>query len=173
MEIDEDDEVVDILDHNQMISRVKHSKKQVSSKNQKSKDLFKTNSDGRLVLGDDEEDDEKIQDLTEKKEISEDYYKKSLASEVSFTRGADGKVKFLKRKRQEEDVTFEQGQADKEVGKRWHSNGKKSKQDDSVDYNKMLGRQYKSTKARGDVKRAGMADPHAFIPLHGKIVGNM
>lgn len=114
---------------------------------------------------------------TKKPEISEDYYKQSLASEVAFTRSADGKVKFLKRKRLDEkegiDNTYENGQADKAVGKRWHSNNNKKKEGPETDYNQMLGRQYKAKKARGDVKKSGMADPYAYIPLTGKIVGNM
>ena len=113
-------------------------------------------------------------------EISEDYYKQSLASEVSFTRTADGRVKFLKRKRGEQDeatATYENGTADTEVGKRWHSGYKKGKasttESSGLDMTQMLGRQYKAKKAKGDVKKAGMADPYAYIPLSGKIVGNM
>jgi ribosomal RNA-processing protein 12 len=143
---------------------------------------FKTGSNGRILIQ--ESDDENMMDVDDGKiakrpqgEISEDYYKQSLASEVSFTRTADGRVKFLKRKRGEQDdsiTTYENGTADTDVGKRWHSGYKKGKTDNSgLDMSQMLGRQYKAKKAKGDVKRAGMADPYAYIPLSGKIVGNM
>ncbi|KAJ3238004.1 pre-rRNA processing protein [Chytriomyces hyalinus] len=36
----------------------------------------------------------------------------------------------------------------------------------------MLGAQYKSKRAKGDVKKANMPDPYAYIPLSGKIVGS-
>ncbi|KAI9218607.1 NUC173 domain-containing protein [Blastocladiella britannica] len=35
-----------------------------------------------------------------------------------------------------------------------------------------LGAEYRSKKAHGDVKRAGMPDPFAYVPLSAKIVGN-
>jgi ribosomal RNA-processing protein 12 len=160
--IREDEEVVDFLDRN-VVSQIAHSSSKLSKKSKTAKSEFPTNNDGMLVFDQDDSDQEMAQP-----EISEDYYKKSLASEVSFTRGADGRVKFLKRKRQEDDLAHD---ADKEIGKRWHS--AKDKHSKPENFSRMLGSEYKSKKAKGDVKRAGMADPHAFIPLSGKIVGNM
>ncbi len=150
----------------QVVSQVSHVR---ASKVKKIDNTFKTNQDGRLMVDEADSDEEKPKE----QEISEDYYKQSLASEVSFTRTADGRVKFLKRKREEDDAIVENGIADKEVGKRWHA-GRNSKPDaKKEDFSKMLGRQYKSNKAKGDVKRAGAPDPYAYIPLTGKIVGNM
>ncbi|KAJ3322109.1 hypothetical protein HDV06_003560 [Boothiomyces sp. JEL0866] len=151
---------IDFLDTN-VVSRLTQSK----AKKSKKAIAAKTNEDGRLVFEDSDDEKEEA-----KPEISEDYYKQSLASEVAFTRTADGRVKFIKRKRMEED----NGEVEetKDVGQRWNAGKKKAKTDQSnVDL--MLGRQYKAKKARGDVKRPGMADPHSYIPLTGKIVGNM
>ena len=123
-------------------------------------DKFKSNEQGLLIINDSDEEMEK-----EDTPVSEDYYKQSLHSEVAFTRTADGRVKFLnKRKRQETDQ-------ETPVGKRWNS--KTSKKEQKQDVSKMLGLQYKAKKAGGDVKRAGMEDPYAYIPLKGTIVGNM
>lgn len=158
MTVIREDEVMDFLDQNvvSQVTSVKESKK-------KFKNDFKT-KDGRLILqSSDDEDENPV------KEISEDYYKQSLASEVSFTRTADGRVKFLKRKRPDvgEDPT---------VGKRWNksqSQNTNATEPQTQEISRMLGRQYKSKKAKGDVARKGMPDPHAFIPLTSKIVGNM
>jgi ribosomal RNA-processing protein 12 len=188
-----EDQVVDFLDRN-VVSQVTH---QLNGLKTVEKDgsgyamnMFKTGSNGRLVIAEENVEEEEGRESQKKRdgngkegrqeEISEDYYKQSLASEVSFTRTADGRVKFLKRKRGERDdaqTTYENGSADREVGKRWNSGYKSGRKDENggkdLDYNEMLGRQYKAKKARGDVKKAGMADPYAYIPLSGKIVGNM
>jgi hypothetical protein len=94
-----------------------------------------------------------------------DYYRESLTSEVAFTRTAEGKVKFEKRKRE---ADGEEGT----TGKNWNVKAKKQRAEGQTNYDKMLGRQYKSKRASGDVKRAGMPDPHAYIELSAKIVGN-
>ncbi|KAJ3257993.1 hypothetical protein HK103_004127 [Boothiomyces macroporosus] len=152
---------VDFLDNN-VVSKLSQSKVKKSKKNLS---IAKTNEDGRLVFEDSEDEKEEP-----KPEISEDYYKQSLASEVAFTRTADGRVKFIKRKRMEEDNG--EVEVTKDVGQRWNAGKKKAKTDQS-NVDAMLGRQYKAKKARGDVKKPGMADPHSYIPLTGKIVGNM
>ncbi|KAJ3275758.1 hypothetical protein HDV01_007225 [Terramyces sp. JEL0728] len=151
---------IDFLDNN-VVSKLSQSKARKTKKNF----AGKTNEDGRLIFGDSEEEREIAQP-----EISEDYYKQSLASEVAFTRTADGRVKFVKRKRMEED----NGEIEetKDVGQRWNA-GKKKTKAEQTNVESMLGRQYKAKKARGDVKKPGMADPHSYIPLSGKIVGNM
>ncbi|KAI8896755.1 armadillo-type protein [Globomyces pollinis-pini] len=157
-----EDDVIDFLDK-QIVSQVSHVK--LSKKMNKTNDNLKKNSDGRYVIDESDSDEDNAKPV-----ISEDYYKQSLASEVSFTRAADGRVKFVKRKRDEDDV--EGGEVTTTVGKRWNAGTKKRKEVEQ-DNNKLLGRQYKAKRAGGDVKRAGMPDPHAFIPLTSKIVGNM
>jgi ribosomal RNA-processing protein 12 len=151
-------DVVDFLDKN-VVSQVSHTRKSKQIK----KTEFHT-QDGKLVL---ENSDDKTAANNER---NEDYYKQSLTSEVSFSRTADGRVKFNKRKRNADEDTGEI-EVDPAVGKRWNASEGKKKQ--NIDTSKLLGRQYKAKKARGDVKRAGMPDPYAYIPLSGKIVGNM
>jgi ribosomal RNA-processing protein 12 len=154
MQIREDGDVVDFLDAN-VISQVTNTRKpKPASKPYKS---YETNEAGQLILEDsDSEAEVKV------KEVSEDYYKMSLASEVSFTRKADGRIKFDKRKHESVDEA-------PTVGKRWHQKNVGPKKQKTAD----LGKAYKSSKAAGDVKRAGMPDPHAYIPLSGQVVGNM
>jgi ribosomal RNA-processing protein 12 len=154
---DDDDEVVDFLDK-KVVAQVSN-RKQKETKHKSAK----TNDDGMFVFDESDSEDQKIIP-----EISEDYYKQSLASEVAFTRTADGKVKFIKKRKREEIM-----EEDPTVGKRWNSNAKDKKPKNDDGMNKMLGRQYKAKKAGGDVKRQGMDDPYAYIPLTGKIVGNM
>jgi ribosomal RNA-processing protein 12 len=154
-------EVVDFLDRN-VVSQVSHQQK---LKKSKINAQFKSNQDGKMVIAD--SDDERDE---QKEVVSEDFYKQSIENELAFTRGPDGRVKFLKRKRNG-DVDGADGETT--TGHRWNQNGKNKREKAEVDVNKMLGRQYKSKRAKGDVKRAGMPDPHAYIPLEGKIVGNM
>lgn len=191
----EGDDVVDFLDQ-KVISQVSHqftglrtTTSDPRTKTAKDGADFKTGAHGRMIIDEsNSEDDDNGANVVNvkrpKEEISEDYYKQSLASEVSFTRTADGRVKFVKRKRGDavEDgaaTTFENGAADTQVGRRWHAGFKRSKKDEkeavnaNANVNEMLGRQYKAKKAKGDVKKAGMPDPYAYIPLSGKIVGNM
>jgi hypothetical protein len=144
-------EVVDFLDKN-IVSQITHEQKQRKAVQTKFK-----NKDGKMVF-EDQIDEEMVEE-------GEDYYKQSLENEMAFTRGPDGRVKFLKRKRDDDQ--------EETVGKRWNQNPKNKREKQNIDTDQMLGRQYKAKNAKGDVKRAGMAAPHAYIPLSGKIVGNM
>ena len=144
------------------------------------RDKFATSEDGRMVFNESSHDDNNGQGQ-DGKEGQEDFYKQSLESEGAFTRTASGRIKFLdggnsssargKKRSLEEDEEL-----GAHVGTDWrHKNmNKKSRKGDMTlgATNRMLGRQYKATKAGGDIKRRGMADPHAYIPLSGQIVGN-
>jgi ribosomal RNA-processing protein 12 len=154
-------DVVDFLDQKVVRQLANASKPKKKSKEEK----HRTDENGKLVFEDSDEEMTRVVP-----EISEDYYKQSLASEVAFTRTADGKVKFVKNKKR----TLDQGEEiDPNMGQRWTGQKKKAKGMDGKELSKMLGRQYKAKKAGGDVKRPGMDDPYAYIPLNGKIVGNM
>jgi ribosomal RNA-processing protein 12 len=126
---------------------------------------FPSSKDGKIIVN--ETDDESDNDETN---IPEDLYKQSLTSEVSFTRGHDGRVKFLKRKRDEKEDNDDN---EKTIGTRWKNKKNRSVENNSKEISMMLGRQYKAKRAGGDVKRPGMDDPYSYIPLSAKIVGNM
>ena len=150
-------EDVDFLDKSIILHLVNEKKRRnVTAKG----DKFKSNEQGLLIINDSDEEMEK-----EQAPVSEDYYKQSLHSEVAFTRTADGRVKFLNKRK------LQETEQETPVGKRWNS--KNSKKEQKHDVSRMLGQQYKAKKAGGDVKRAGMEDPYAYIPLKGTIVGNM
>jgi ribosomal RNA-processing protein 12 len=89
----------------------------------------------------------------------------SLASEVGFMRKADGRIKFDKQKKPDAE------EGEKTVGNRWQS-----KKSTSAPLKRQrveaVGQAYKSSKASGDVKRAGMQEPHAYIPLNASFVGS-
>ena len=136
----------------------------VNAKKRKIKDLksFNENKDGKLIINNSSDDENE-----KKPEISEDYYKQSLHSEVAFTRTPDGRVKFVKKRKREE----QEQDGEQHVGKRWNTKSKPKIEKEDV--SRMLGSKYKAKKAGGDIKRSGMEDPYAYIPLKGTIVGNM
>ncbi|KAJ3263728.1 hypothetical protein HDU77_010113 [Chytriomyces hyalinus] len=184
--IREDDDVVDFLD-SQVISRVTSGKSNAASRqsdaNSKRKRAseFNVNDDGRIMIA--ESDDEataKMKNLTTADE-PEDYYKQSITGEGAYKRLPDGRIKFVnKRKRGDDDEEGAEAKHDRlgagasNMGGRWgHKNLNKKKVGmDEATKGKMLGAQYKSKRAKGDVKKANMPDPYAYIPLSGKIVGS-
>jgi ribosomal RNA-processing protein 12 len=167
--IREDQDVLDFLD-SKAVSKITSAPKQKKKNIEKTPD-FKTSADGRMLVAESDSELEVEPDL-----MQTDYYRESLRGEGAFTRAADGKIKFLDKKRRRDDEEDEdrEGKSAK-TGKDWRrKNSEKKAPESSKDStDRMLGRQYKSAKAGGDVKRVGMADPHAYIPLSGKIVGNM
>jgi ribosomal RNA-processing protein 12 len=164
-----------------------------------SKADFETDEDGRMRVNE-SEDDQEVQ-AVEGAKPSEDFYKQSLTNEAAFVRLPDGRIKFLNNKRKLGDRDADEESEGQEAGSRWgkkfgseknHKNGGL----DEAAKAKMLGKQYKAKvrqafppsflelllylpllflyiqRAKGDVKKAGMPDPYAYIPLSGKIVGN-
>ena len=154
-------DVVDFLDQ-KIVSQLVNSKK--SKKNNVTKP-FSSNKEGRLIINESDSENE----IEKPQPISEDYYKQSLHSEVAFTRTPDGRIKFVKKRKRDDD---EGEQGENQPGKRWNAKNKR-KETNQEDVSRMLGKQYKAKKAGGDVKRPGMEDPYAYIPLKGTIVGNM
>ncbi|KAJ3179679.1 hypothetical protein HDU87_002885 [Geranomyces variabilis] len=188
--IREDGEVADFLDAN-IVSRVtsapRRSKKSASGSagGTKSND-FTHAADGRMMI--DESGDEDDNDgaaaaaaATGTTEVPEDHYKDSLRSEVAFTRTADGRVRFLKpdakRKRAADDDEDPEAAANRGAtgtglgwGQRKTTRGGGAGLDQGQ-IDKMLGKQFKAKRAKGDVKKAGGPDPFAYIPLTSKVVG--
>ncbi|KAK5671508.1 pre-rRNA processing protein [Batrachochytrium dendrobatidis] len=183
-----EDDIVDFLDRN-VVRKVSAAPLRKGGRNglnaqtsgKASSHEFKTNASGRLILNEEESEDE---GANVNAEARQDYYKQSLESETAFVRTQDGRIKFVnKRKHDDDDDTATSGAAThgqgatKNVGSRW-SGGRnmRNKKKNTIDpnaINHMLGRQYKAKHAQGDVKKEGHADPHAYIPLSGHVVGNM
>lgn len=156
--IEGQDEVLDFLDSSKLTSKIS-SISSKSSRKRSRPDDFNTDDYGRLVLCEPEKEDK-----TSKQE-PEDYYKQTLTGEGSFIRTAAGRIKFLDHGNKKS-KTEEYGKSGSDWRKKNHNKKTISKN------NQKIGEKYASKKAGGDVKRKGMADPHAYIPLSGKIVGN-
>ncbi|KAI9482017.1 NUC173 domain-containing protein [Coemansia mojavensis] len=117
--------------------------------------------DGKLVFDDEEEEARKAQAAAEpakNENAGEDYYVQSLTSKDGFYRTANQKIKFHKRKAGDSDDEMDIA-SDSET----KSPAKKGKDNSGTAY----GREFRSKKAAGDVKR-GNIDPYAYIPLNPK-----
>ncbi|KAJ3045300.1 hypothetical protein HK097_001257 [Rhizophlyctis rosea] len=173
--IREDGEVVDFLDR-RVVSRVTSGGER---KRKGRKEDAKVDEDGKLIFEEsgDEDDGPGGSLATGEAMDTEDYYKQSLKSEAALIGTPDGRVKFVnKRKRDEDDEEGDDGLPSiTGTGVGWKQGamgkGKKDKGIDEGTMAKMLGKQYKAKRAKGDVKKAGMPDPYAYIPLNSKTVG--
>ena len=147
-----EDELVDFMDP-KVISQVTNTR---AKKTQKIDAGFKTNQDGLMIVQDSDEEE------NAKKEASPDYYKMSLASEVAFTRKADGRIKFDKKR------SFDESAADPDApkSKQWNPLAQKK-----AKLTPKVNNPYAAKKAQGDVNRKNMPLPHAYIPLTSSIVG--
>lgn len=160
--VEEQDDVIDFLDSSKISSQIS-SVSATKSRKRLRQDDFETDEYGRLVLCEPE-----IGEESAAPQEQEDYYKQTLTGEGSFVRTPGGRIKFLDKgnKRAKTEKTEEFGKS----GSDWRKKNHKKKQ--VAQSSQKLGEKYASKKAGGDVKRKGMADPHAYIPLSGKIVGN-
>jgi hypothetical protein len=112
---------------------------------------FAVDETGRMVF--EEEDRKPKQGATGMSSASgetpEDYYRESLTGEGAFQRLPDGRIKFLKRKRGDEDEAMEDGfdEDDKPlVSSKFGIRNKQPKKSglDEATKNKMLGKQFKA-----------------------------
>ncbi|KAJ3061706.1 hypothetical protein HDU98_002383 [Podochytrium sp. JEL0797] len=182
-QIREDEDIVDFLD-SQVISQVtaakgSHRSSANSSMKRKSKPDFTTNDEGRIMINDSDDDASKALKNLTTAEPQEDYYKEALTGEGAYKRLPDGSVKFItKRKRDDdEDLVAKNDRLNagaSNLGGRWGAkfNKKKPTGMDEASKAKMLGSDFRSKRAKGDVKKSGGPDPYAYIPLSGKIVGS-
>ncbi|KAI8820144.1 armadillo-type protein [Fimicolochytrium jonesii] len=181
-----EDDVADFLDA-RIVSRVTSAprKGKRAGANGSAQSDFQSNEDGRLMINDSDDEGEGVAgataalDAMEVTQDREDHYKAALHSEVAFTRTADGRVKFLrpnesaKRKRGDADPEAEENRGATASGLGW-GQGRNKRKDvglDKGEVEKMLGRQFKAKRAKGDVKKSGGPDPFAYIPLTSKVVG--
>ncbi len=180
-----EDEVIDFLG-DQVVSQITSAPKRRS----KGASEGVKSVDGRMVFNESDGEEKKsaagkrkrssAKDGPESDEeedvMKTDHYKDALTSETAFTRTRDGRIKFLKpNKRDAEKGERAEGRGSTtQPGVRWNAGGRKgaagSQSAGPVIKDTMLGKQYKAKRAKGDVKRPGMADPHAYIPLNPKLL---
>ncbi|KAJ3030410.1 UNVERIFIED_CONTAM: hypothetical protein HDU68_009114 [Siphonaria sp. JEL0065] len=171
--IHEGEDIVDFLD-SRVISNVTSARGGSSSgssglKRKKGSD-FNMNEDGRIMIAEtDDEASSGMKNLSTNDEPQEDYYKEALTSEGSYKRLPDGSVKFVTKRKRDDDEDIPV------TGGRWGAKFDKKKKPTGMDEaakTKMLGGDYRSKRAKGDVMKANAPDPFAFIPLSGKLVGS-
>ncbi|KAL1923293.1 uncharacterized protein VTP21DRAFT_8273 [Calcarisporiella thermophila] len=158
-----EDEPLDFLDRN-VVSRVMANKPSSQKNMKKNSDGFVESGDGRLVIRDEDEEGEAstgavMEDDAEAQ--AEGHYLEAVRSADGFTRGQGNRVKFNKRRRNDDDMNIDE---DREDGKRRKKAGGKGKEQ-----NEVLGKEYKAKHAAGDVKKKGRPDPYAYVPL-GKVM---
>ncbi|KAI0930205.1 hypothetical protein AcV5_006982 [Taiwanofungus camphoratus] len=116
---------------------------------------FKTDEDtGKMVIDDEADDND------DGLAVTDDAYRDSLTSADGFTRGPNGRVKFIKdtkkRRREQEDADEDVEMADGDA----LSSSRKNKRRSDV----KLGHEFKAKKAGGDIKKGGM-EPYAYLSL--------
>ncbi|GAB5591662.1 pre-rRNA processing protein [Umbelopsis nana] len=146
---------LDFLDRT-ALSRISSSKPQQKSMAQRyasRSEAFNAGEDGRLVIND--SDDEGSGDAVEEDNEAENYYMQAQNSADGFTRGQGNKIKFKKRGKESmfDDDMMEVDDKEKRT---------KKKIERKLD---VIGKEYRSKRAGGDVKVKGKADPHAYVPL--------
>lgn len=183
--------MLDLLDP-KLVSKVVTAKPRRRTARDREED-FERADDGRMIVEDESEEERE----REKKRMrggdvemadagdNQDYYTEAITGESAFERNEGGRVKFGSgKKRGRAAESFDEDMEGTASGKKqgWTEaqqrafnmkhGAKKAKLLDDPDVARMLGKQYKAKKAAGDVKRPDMPDPHAYIPLSSKIVGN-
>ncbi|KAI9031346.1 armadillo-type protein, partial [Hyaloraphidium curvatum] len=182
---DADADVLDLLDP-RLVSKVVTARPRKRTARNRDDD-FEHAEDGRLVIEDESDEERDRKRAKGDVEMADadgeaDYYTEAMTGEASFARTSEGRVKFSTGKKKGKAAETFDADPEKPGKGAWPEQrqnafdarraAKKSKLLDNPDVARMLGKQYKAKKASGDVKRAGMPDPHAYIPLTRTIVGN-
>ncbi|KAI9322902.1 NUC173 domain-containing protein [Dichotomocladium elegans] len=149
----EDDTPLDFLDQS-ALARITSSKP-VQRKKQNLAKSVKYDDDGRMVF---KEDSDENGNGDSESEAEEDYYMQAQKSADGFVRNEQNKIKFKKGVKNDDfddAMDVDEGATAKRK--------KKTKQ-----RFEMVGKEYRSKKASGDVKSKNKADPYAYVPL-GKV----
>ncbi|KAI8147991.1 NUC173 domain-containing protein [Fennellomyces sp. T-0311] len=143
------DAPLDFLDRS-ALARITSTKPQ-----QKKKQALKAeyNDEGRMVFN--ESEDSGSSD--EEQEEEEDYYMQAQKSADGFVRTEQNKIRFKKGGKGDDDEDAmdvdDQVKRKKKVQKKYE----------------LIGKEYRTKRASGDVKMKGKADPYAYMPL-GKVI---
>ncbi|KAI8085055.1 NUC173 domain-containing protein [Halteromyces radiatus] len=117
--------------------------------------MFAENDEGRLVINDDESKANQATDgKDDDEENEENYYLEAARSADGFTRDKRNRIKFKKGGKDEEDDN------DMDVDE---GSGKKKKKTAQFE---RIGKEFRSKRAGGDVKRKNQADPYSYVPLN-------
>ena len=197
---DMDDEPVDFLDRKAVSKLHTHSAATKSKKNAGKSTVGKTpqSEDGRWIFEDSEEEKEKEPAMTAAESslakaarAAHTNYMEAIQSKDGFTYSGDGKrLKFAgnKRSRDEEepaddfdatnDVALDADDQQPKQHRPRNKQDKYTKKRRTAEKElgkagvRSVGKEFRSKKGRGDVKRPGGPDPFAYIPLHPKIVAS-
>lgn len=151
----EDDNPLDFLDRS-ALGRITSAKpKQLKNKSLAKGAKF--DEEGKLIIN--EHDGES--DSEDSEEEEEDYFMQAQKSADGFIRTERNKIKFKKAgKHGNDDDAMD---LDEEGGA-----GRRKKKSPKERY-EMIGKEFRSKKAKGDVKSKNKADPYAYMPL-GKVI---
>ncbi|CEG82337.1 hypothetical protein RMATCC62417_16418 [Rhizopus microsporus] len=147
---EDEDSPLDFLDR----SALGHisSSKPVQRKKKNIASAFNENEDGRLIIS---EPTANAQNTGNDDEDTEDYYMQHVTNPDGFVRDKRNRIKFKKGKDAQEDAM----ELDDD-----EESGASKKKKPSQKYEK-IGKEFRSKKAGGDVKRKGQMDPYAYMPL--------
>lgn len=144
---DGEDGPLDFLDRSALgrISSNKPTQRKIKS----TKGAFAEGEDGRLMISEPKEHEEE-----EKVEQGEDYYMQHITNPDGFTRDKRNRIKFKKGKdavdAMEVDDGSEEGKKPKRIPQKYEK----------------IGKEFRSKRAGGDVKRKGQMDPFSYVPLN-------
>ncbi|KAG1462814.1 hypothetical protein G6F55_002744 [Rhizopus delemar] len=145
---EDEDTPLDFLDR----SALGHisSSKPVQRKVKSNKGAFAENDEGRLVIA-----EPKANEQGDDEEVAEDYYMQHVTNPDGFIRDKRNRIRFKKGKDAQDDSM--------EVDEDEDGSSKKKKV--AQRYEK-IGKEFRSKKAGGDVKRRGQMDPYSYVPLN-------
>jgi len=156
--------IVDFLDNSaaqKLRSSLPNKNQTLAAKNKK-KDEFEIDSAGRLIIRDDSDEEEdtfkrpkgyELDNDSEDGEKDEDNFA-TMVSTAARKRKRTG-TSVASSKVSQPAMKYQAGGTG--IHRALHANSKKDV--------KQYGSEYKSTKAKGDVKRKGKPDPYAYVPL--------
>ncbi|KAI9486103.1 MAG: NUC173 domain-containing protein [Benjaminiella poitrasii] len=146
-----DDEPLDFLDRS-ALGHISSSKPTARRTTKNVRNEFAEGDDGRLVINepkstanDDESGDE---------EAEEDYYMQHVTNPDGFVRDKRNRIRFKKSKDNSDAMEVDDDDEPKSKAK------KPAKKFERI------GKEFRSKKAGGDVKRKGQVDPYSYIPLN-------
>ncbi|KAG2186425.1 hypothetical protein INT43_002863 [Umbelopsis isabellina] len=145
---------LDFLDRTALASKPQQ-RKTLAQRSTSRAEAFQSGDDGRLVINDSDDEPTKAEAGNGEENEAENYYMQAQNSADGFVRGQGNKIKFKKRGNQSmfDDDIMEVDDKEKRS---------KKKIERKMD---VIGKEYRSKRAGGDVKVKGKADPHAYVPL--------
>ncbi|KAI8641706.1 NUC173 domain-containing protein [Parasitella parasitica] len=148
---DDEDGPLDFLDRS-ALGRISSNKPQ-QRKTKSSKGAFAEGEDGRLVINEPTSPQEADEDAGE--DAGEDYYLQHMTNPDGFTRDKRNRIKFKKGKDTVDDAM------EVDDGTEGPKKAKKP-----VKKFERIGKEFRSKRAGGDVKRKGQMDPFSYVPLN-------